>query len=203
MRSLFLLMVITGSIFTFVACGPESKEVENKETTTVEKSEKEGKEVEKVEKVEKTEKKEVKGKESEEKGEDEDGSRKENDDDKNVAPKVEVKPAEPVVSTPVVKVTKYADGTYTKVGSYQSPGGNETVTVTVTVKDEMIQSVNVVKGTDNETSERFQELFIDGIGSAVVGKNLSDVKVGVVNGSSLTGDGFNKAIEEIRVSAQK
>jgi uncharacterized protein with FMN-binding domain len=144
-------------------------------------------------------KKEVK--EDEEKGEDE--SEKENDDDKNIAPKVEVKPVDTSAKADVKVTTKYVDGTYTKVGNYQSPGGNEAVTVTVTVKDEMVQSVNVVKGTDNETSERFQELFIDGIGSAVVGKNLSDVKVGVVNGSSLTGAGFNKAIEEIRVSAQK
>lgn len=178
-RSLFLLMVITGSIFALTACGPEKVEVEeSKEGVKVEQSEKG------------------------EKGEDKDKDDDKNDD-KNVVPKIEVKPVDTSAKADVKVTTKYADGTYTKVGSYESPGGSEVVTVTVSVKDEMIQSVNVVKGTDNETSERFQGLFIDGIGAEVVGKKMSDVKVGVVNGSSLTGEGFNKAIEEIRVSAQK
>lgn len=174
LRSLFLLMVITGSIFTLTACGPEKAEVEEpKESVKVEQSEK-----------------------------DEDES-KEEKDDKNVVPKVEVKPVDTSAKADVKVTTKYIDGTYTKVGSYQSPGGSETVTVTVNVKDEMVQSVSVVKGTDNETSERFQGLFIDGIGAEVVGKKLSEVKVSVVNGSSLTGEGFNKAIAEIQASAQK
>lgn len=151
LRSLFLLMVITGSIFTLTACGPEKAEVdESKESV-----------------------------------------------------KVEVKPVDTSAKADVKITTKYTDGTYTKVGSYESPGGSETVTVTVSVKDEVVQSVNMVKGTDNETSERFQGLFIDGIGTEVIGKKLSDVKVGVVNGSSLTGEGFNKAIAEIQVAAQK
>lgn len=179
-RSLFLLMVITGSIFALTACGPEKVEVEES---------KEGVKVEQSEKGEKGEK-----------GEDKDDDK---NDDKNVVPKIEVKPVDTSAKADVKVTTKYANGTYTKVGSYESPGGSETVTVTVNVKDEMVQSVSVVKGTDNETSERFQGLFIDGIGAEIIGKKLNDVKVGVVNGSSLTGEGFNKAIEEIRVSAQK
>ena len=188
LRSLFLLTIITGSLFTFVACGPEAKEVDDKETTN-------------VEDIENGKIEDIDGDEDE----------KGNGDDKKVntpvAPVIPVVPVTKPVDTstqPGVKVTtKYADGTYAKVGNYQSPGGNETVTVTVSVKDEVIQSVNVVKGTDNETSLRFQGLFVDGVNSEVVGRKLSDVKVGVVNGSSLTGIGFNKAIEEIKVAAQK
>lgn len=188
LRSLFLLTIITGSLFTFVACGPEAKDLDDKETTN-------------VEDIENGKIEDIDGDEDE----------KGNGDDKKVntpvAPVIPVVPVTKPVDTstqPGVKVTtKYADGTYAKVGSYQSPGGNETVTVTVSVKDEVIQSVNVVKGTDNETSLRFQGLFVDGVNSEVVGRKLSDVKVGVVNGSSLTGIGFNKAIEEIKVAAQK
>lgn len=197
LRSLFLLTIITGSLFTFVACGPEAKEVDDKETTN-------------VEDIENGKIEDIDGDENE-KGNGEDKDDDKNSDDKKVntpvAPVIPVVPVTKPVDTstqPGVKVTtKYADGTYAKVGSYQSPGGNETVTVTVSVKDEVIQSVNVVKGTDNETSLRFQGLFVDGVNSEVVGRKLSDVKVGVVNGSSLTGIGFNKAIEEIKVAAQK
>lgn len=202
-RSLFLLMVITGSIFALTACGPEKGEVKTVENKAIPKVEKvENVEKKEVEKVEKVEKKEVKRDDFEE-----NKSEKKGEDDKNVAPKVEVTPPpapEPVVSTPVVKVTRYADGTYTKTGLYLSPAGTDSVTVTVTVKDDVVQDVNVVGGgTNNEASINFQKLFIGGVNSQVVGKKLADVKAGVVNGSSLTGDGFNEAIAAIQASAQK
>lgn len=189
LRSLFLLTIITGSLFTFVACGPEAKEVDDKETTTVE---------------------DIDG------DEDEKGNGDDKDDDKDFDDKKATTPVAPVVPVvPVTKpvetstqsgvkvTTKYVDGTYTKVGMYQSPGGADKVTVTVVVKDDVVQSLSLVNGGSNDGSIYSQNLFIEGVNSLVVGKKLEDVKVGKVNGSSLTGEGFNQAIADIKAAAQK
>jgi len=156
-RSLFLLTIITGSIFTFVACGPEVKEpvkapAVSSTPTPVQ------------------------------------------------MPAPAPAPAQ-VDSTPVS--TKYMDGTYTKAGSYQSPGGDESIIVTVSLKNDAVQSVSVDNQANNEASKNFQSLFIEGINDQVVGQKIDDVNVGVVNGSSLTGIGFNEAIGQIRSAAQK
>lgn len=197
LRSLFLLTIITGSLFTFIACGPELKEVENKEVPAAEKienGEKKG--------VEKTEKKEIENEDFED----------EDEDDSKVTPKTNTvtppaqKPVDvtpPTTQTDAKVTTKYVDGTYSKIGGYQSPGGNDSITVNVTVKNDVVESVSFVNGGTNEASINFQNLFIDGVKSQVVGKKLADVKVGVVNGASLTGTGFNDAVAQIRTAAQK
>ncbi len=201
LRSLFLLTIITGSLFTFVACGPEAKEVDDKETTNVEDIENG-----KIEDIDGDEDEKGNG---EDKDDDKDDDKDSDDKKVNtpVAPVVPVVPVTKPVETstqPGVKVTtKYVDGTYTKVGMYQSPGGADKVTVTVVVKDDVVQSLSLVNGGSNEGSVYNQNLFIEGVNSLVVGKKLEDVKVGKVNGASLTGEGFNKAIGEIRTAAQK
>lgn len=194
LRSLFLLTIITGSLFTFVACGPEANEVDDKEKTT-------------VEDVENGKIEDIDGDEDE-KGNGEDKEDDKDSDDKKVnTPVTPVVPVTKPVETstqPGVKVTtKYVDGTYTKVGMYQSPGGADEITVTVVVKDDVVQSLSLVNGGSNEGSVYNQKLFIEGVNSLVIGKKLEDVKVGKVNGASLTGEGFNKAIGEIRTAAQK
>lgn len=98
--------------------------------------------------------------------------------------------------------TDYADGTYTAEGSYLPPRGEpETITVTVTLQDNIVQSV-VVEGTPNEPETKlYQGQFVDGISAVVVGKPIDELNVGIVSGSSLTSGGFNAAIEEIKAEA--
>lgn len=96
----------------------------------------------------------------------------------------------------------YADGTYTADGSYTSPGGEETITVTVTLADGVIDDVEVENPeTTNPNSLRYQGEFIDGIAAEVVGVPLDDVSVDRVGGSSLTSGGFEDALETIRDEA--
>ncbi|SDH30571.1 FMN-binding protein [Agrococcus jejuensis] len=96
----------------------------------------------------------------------------------------------------------YADGTYTADGSYTSPGGEETITVTVTLADGVIEDVEVTNDeTTNPNSLRYQGEFIDGIAAEVVGVPLDDVSVDRVGGSSLTSGGFEDALETIRDEA--
>ena len=95
----------------------------------------------------------------------------------------------------------YADGEYTASGSYQAPSGTETVDVTVTLEGDVITAVEVVgQATDPEAKEHQAE-FIGGIAAEVVGKDIDDINVSRVAGSSLTSGGFNAAIETIKADA--
>ena len=103
-----------------------------------------------------------------------------------------------------IQTSKYKDGTYTATGSYVSPGGPESVEIQTTLKDGKISDVNVTPKATNSKSVRYQGLFADGIKGVIVGKSLdSNLDIGVVNGSSLTGMGFTQAIDLVRQQAQK
>jgi hypothetical protein len=95
----------------------------------------------------------------------------------------------------------YKDGTYSADGSYSSPDGQEEIAVTLTVKSNVVTSVNVTSVSANGEGERYQQLFFSGISSAVVGKQLGTLSVSAVAGSSLTSNGFNSALETIRSEA--
>lgn len=95
----------------------------------------------------------------------------------------------------------YADGSYTAEGSYQTPEGPETITVTLTIASDAVTDVEVVGEPTRRESKQYQEEFIGGIDDLVVGKSLDDIEVDRVAGSSLTSGGFNAAVEEIRTDA--
>lgn len=95
----------------------------------------------------------------------------------------------------------YTDGTYTESGSYQAPSGEETVEVTVTLADNKITDVKVVGEATDPQAKRHQGEFSDGIAGEVVGKNIDEIKVDKVGGSSLTSGGFNEAIDAIKADA--
>lgn len=94
----------------------------------------------------------------------------------------------------------YKDGTYDADGSYRTPGGTEKVSVKVTLVDSTITAVEVT-GSGSGESAQYQELFKDGISDVVVGKNINEIQVSRVSGSSLTSTGFNNAIETIKQEA--
>ncbi len=92
----------------------------------------------------------------------------------------------------------YKNGTYSANGSYLSPGGHESIGVTITVANDKITSVSVTATGPDPESIRYEKRFASGISSIVVGKTLDQATVsGRVNGSSLTGDGFNAALTTI------
>lgn len=96
----------------------------------------------------------------------------------------------------------YVDGAYEATGGYQSPGGPETVAVSVTLTDGVISAVEVTPQPTNSTTERYQGMFAGGIGQEVVGKSLDEADVSRVAGSSLTSGGFAQALESIRQDAK-
>ncbi|MDN8548482.1 FMN-binding protein [Microbacterium sp. NM3R9] len=95
----------------------------------------------------------------------------------------------------------YTDGSYTAEGSYQTPEGPETITVTLTIASDAVTDVEVVGEPTRRESKQYQEEFIGGIDDLIVGKSLDDIEVDRVAGSSLTSGGFNAAVEEIRTDA--
>ncbi|HWK19896.1 MAG TPA: hypothetical protein VNR37_03885 [Microbacteriaceae bacterium] len=114
-------------------------------------------------------------------------------------------PVEPTTSTaaepaPVVE-DGFADGTYTADGAYVAPSGPETITVTVTLADGAVAAVEVAGHASDPQARRHQADFISGIAAAVVGQPIEGLAVDRVAGSSLTGQGFNAALDAIRAEA--
>lgn len=95
----------------------------------------------------------------------------------------------------------YKDGTYTAEGSYQTPESVETISVTVTLKDDVVTDVSINGSPTRAESQQYQSQFVGGISEAVVGKKIDTLSVSRVAGSSLTSGGFNKAIDEIKSEA--
>jgi FMN-binding domain. len=96
----------------------------------------------------------------------------------------------------------YADGTYTEDGSYLSPAGEQTVTVKLTMAADKITAITVTPHATDPTAEQYQAMFAQGVGALVVGKDIDQLSVSRVAGSSLTSGGFNKAIAAIKAAAK-
>ena len=109
-------------------------------------------------------------------------------------------PVVPEVPAAVVPVA-YKDGTYTADGAYTSPAGPETIGITLTLKKNIITSATAKMEATNPKSIKFQTDFIKNFKPMVVGKNISDLQLTKVSGSSLTPKGFNDALLKIEAKA--
>jgi uncharacterized protein with FMN-binding domain len=96
----------------------------------------------------------------------------------------------------------YKDGTYSATGSYISPGGDEKLGVTVTLKNDIITSASVTPAPVSPEGRRFQQIFAQNFQPLVVGKDISSVHLTDVSGSSLTPGGFNDALTQIEQQAK-
>jgi hypothetical protein len=96
----------------------------------------------------------------------------------------------------------YTNGTYTERGTYRSPGGAESVNVTVTIENDIITAAEVKGSATAGESRQYQSEFISGYKKLVVGKDIDEVKLSRVAGSSLTSNGFNAALERIKADAK-
>jgi uncharacterized protein with FMN-binding domain len=95
----------------------------------------------------------------------------------------------------------YADGTYSAEGSYRTPETTETIDVTITLESDVITAVEVTGDPQAPQSQQYQGRFIGGISDEVVGRNIDEISVSRVAGSSLTSGGFNEALDTIRSEA--
>ena len=95
----------------------------------------------------------------------------------------------------------YKDGTYTESANYQAPSGTETVDVTITLAGSVVTAVTVQGHATDPQAKIHQGQFASGISAVVVGKNIDQLKVDKVGGSSLTSGGFNAAVKVIKADA--
>lgn len=95
----------------------------------------------------------------------------------------------------------YKDGDYEGSGEYSNPAGQSKVQVELTLADGKISDIDVTPEATNRTSKGFQSKFAGGIADEVVGKSLDEIDVDKVSGSSLTVQGFNQAIDQIKADA--
>lgn len=95
----------------------------------------------------------------------------------------------------------YKNGSYSVTGNYVSPGGPRELKVTITLVDDVISDATVAGTATDATSKRFQGEFVGGFKPMVVGKNIDEVTLTKVAGSSLSPGGFNDAISKVKVEA--
>lgn len=108
----------------------------------------------------------------------------------------------PDAGTGGVSSATYADGTYSATGEYRSPEGQQSIDVTVTLAENTIRDITATGTADSGTSQQYQDKFESGYKAEVVGKNINEVNLSRVAGSSLTPQGFNDAISKIKDDAR-
>jgi uncharacterized protein with FMN-binding domain len=101
--------------------------------------------------------------------------------------------------SPSSRRSRYADGTYTASGQYG--GLPSSIGVSVTLVDDVITAVTVTPRATDPTSLDYQTRFARAVPALVVGRNIDEVNLSKVAGSSGTPDGFNAAIQRIKAEA--
>lgn len=97
----------------------------------------------------------------------------------------------------------FRDGRYQVTGYYLTPGGNESIGVTVVLSADTITTLQVRSEAHSPTALQFQDQFRQHIDGPVVGRDLASVSVSRVSGASLTSVGFDDALVRIRSEAKK
>ena len=104
--------------------------------------------------------------------------------------------------TPTKAANTYKDGQYSATTSYDSPGGQEQLGVTLTLKSDKVVKSDLQLLGGAGISHSYQALFASGYLPLVLGKDIDSISLGVVSGSSLTGKGFNEAVKKIEEQAR-
>lgn len=84
---------------------------------------------------------------------------------------------------------------------YNSPGGTQHLGVTITVAADKVAAAKLDLLGNPGIAHSYQTLFASGYSAQVVGKDIASIKLGAIAGSSLTGMGFNMALQQIESQA--
>ena len=123
-------------------------------------------------------------------------------DDENYTTVKNTNPNPTPTPTPIpAPAGKYKNGTFSTTGSYNSPGGQDQFGLSITIKNNIVSSATFTPMAMSGSSSRYQMMFNQGFQSQVVGKNIDQVSVGVVNGASLTSMAFMNALQKIKSQA--
>lgn len=97
--------------------------------------------------------------------------------------------------------TSFKDGIYSATGSYLTPGGRESIKLTVTIENGKIVDSMIGNTSASGEAAEYQSHFLSRYKTEVIGRNVDDVSLSRVAGSSLTSHGFNEALKEIKTDA--
>ncbi len=97
----------------------------------------------------------------------------------------------------------YRDGRFTVTGRYLTPGGDETIGVTLDLAGGVVTAADVRTEASSPTARQFQDQFGQYIAGQVVARDLASLSVARVAGASLTSVGFNDALNRIRSQAHR
>ena len=107
------------------------------------------------------------------------------------------------VASPVATdTTKYKNGTYSADGPYGTPGGEESIRVSVTLASGMVTDVQFSGTAHTDVSQNFMNRFGTGYKTQVIGKYIDAVQMRAVSGASLTPKGFMTALTAIKAQAK-
>lgn len=121
---------------------------------------------------------------------------------KTVTPVVVNETPSATVTPEAMMAANYKDGEYKAEGMYTSPGGAESIDVTITLKDGVVEKATVVSNATRPISKKMQAAFIGGYKEQVIGKKLEELDLKKVSSSSLAPKGFNDAVEKIKAEAK-
>lgn len=103
---------------------------------------------------------------------------------------------------PPEKKYVYTNGTYTAVGDYISPGGAETINITLVIENDVVTDATAIPQATRPISVTMQSAFVGGFKELIVGKNVDEITIDKVSGSSLTPKGFMDALVKIKAQAK-
>lgn len=98
-------------------------------------------------------------------------------------------------------MSQYKNGTYSVNGQYFAPSGDEAIGVSLTLQNDVVTGATVQATASNRTALAYQMMFTDNFKSQVVGKKIADLNLNRVAGASLTTNGFNSAVSQIKLQA--
>jgi hypothetical protein len=106
-------------------------------------------------------------------------------------------PAEP--TTPAATAPTYRDGEYLATGWYGSlPSHHD---VTLTIAGDVVTAVDITTPAENETSLGYQQRFAAALPDAIIGRDIDELAVDRLAGSSGCSEGFMDALAQIKVDA--
>lgn len=95
-----------------------------------------------------------------------------------------------------------ADGVYANPVDYRSPGGQNQMTVSVTVANDVVTAVSLTPVTADPKSTMYMNNFNRNVQPLVVGKKINEIKLPHnVAGSSLTSGAFQQYIDSLLAKA--
>lgn len=95
----------------------------------------------------------------------------------------------------------YADGQYEATGWYGSlPSHHD---VTLTIENDTVIDVAITTPAEDETSLGYQQRFVDALPAEIIGRNIDEIAVDRLAGSSGCSEGFMDALTQIKEQARQ